>query len=267
MEPNYVAINSAQWDKWVDTKCMWTIPISREEFSSAKNGTYSIHVTPLKPVPQSWLGDVKGKKVLALASAGGQQGPILSALGAEVTVFDNSQKQLETEQKVADREGYSIKIIKGDMTQPFPFDNESFDLIINPVSNDFIKDLSLFWKECSRVLKKGGSLIAAFVNPDVYMFDVLSPELQVKYKLPMNPICDLTTEEYNTITSKDGIQFSHTLEEQIGGQLEAGFIITGFYEDKHPVDNQKGYDTYIGAIASKLTENTAIYYVTKCMKY
>ena len=28
-----------------------------------------------------------------------------------------------------------------------------------------------------------------------------------------------------------GIQFSHTLEEQIGGQLEAGFILTDLYED------------------------------------
>ena len=28
-----------------------------------------------------------------------------------------------------------------------------------------------------------------------------------------------------------GIQFSHTLEEQIGGQLKAGFTLTNLYED------------------------------------
>ena len=28
------------------------------------------------------------------------------------------------------------------------------------------------------------------------------------------------------------MDFSHTLEEQIGGQLEAGFIITGLFEDR-----------------------------------
>ena len=28
------------------------------------------------------------------------------------------------------------------------------------------------------------------------------------------------------------IEFSHTLEEQIGGQTKAGFIITDFYEDR-----------------------------------
>ena len=28
-----------------------------------------------------------------------------------------------------------------------------------------------------------------------------------------------------------GVQFSHTLDEQIGGQLEAGFTLTNLYED------------------------------------
>ena len=30
----------------------------------------------------------------------------------------------------------------------------------------------------------------------------------------------------------DALEFSHTLEEQIGGQIAAGFAITGFYEDR-----------------------------------
>jgi hypothetical protein len=29
-----------------------------------------------------------------------------------------------------------------------------------------------------------------------------------------------------------GIQFSHSLEEQIGGQIKAGFVLTGLYEDR-----------------------------------
>jgi hypothetical protein len=30
------------------------------------------------------------------------------------------------------------------------------------------------------------------------------------------------------------LEFSHTLDEQIGGQIAAGFVITGFYEDREP---------------------------------
>jgi hypothetical protein len=28
-------------------------------------------------------------------------------------------------------------------------------------------------------------------------------------------------------------EFSHTLGDQIGGQLDAGFVLTGFYEDRY----------------------------------
>jgi hypothetical protein len=33
------------------------------------------------------------------------------------------------------------------------------------------------------------------------------------------------------VKDDDGVEFSHTLEEQIGGQLEAGFILQDLYED------------------------------------
>jgi hypothetical protein len=33
------------------------------------------------------------------------------------------------------------------------------------------------------------------------------------------------------LASGEAAQFSHSLESQIGGQLEAGFVLTGLYED------------------------------------
>lgn len=265
---DYILLNSLKWDQWVDEKCIWTRPISHEEFIAAKHGRYAIYVTPLKPIPKKWLGEVTGQNILGLASAGGQQCPIFAALGAKVTVFDNSQRQLDTERLVAEREKYSIEIIKGDMSQTFPFNNDSFDFIINPVSNSYINNLSVFWSECYRVLKKGGSLITAFANPDIYMFDALSiSDLKVKFKLPLNPMRDFDMNECSDIIDKDGVQFSHTMQEQFGGLIKAGFSINGFYEDKHPPNIQKSFNTYIGAIASKLTKYTAIYYVVKCIKY
>lgn len=35
----------------------------------------------------------------------------------------------------------------------------------------------------------------------------------------------------HSMNQDDCIQFSHTFDEQIGGQLKAGFVITGAYED------------------------------------
>lgn len=60
---------------------------------------------------------LKNKRVLGLASGGGQQMPIFNALGAECSVLDYSPKQIESEFKVAKREGYKIDAIEGDMTK------------------------------------------------------------------------------------------------------------------------------------------------------
>ena len=86
--------------------------------------------------------------------------PVFAALGADCTVFDYSEKQLENERAVAEREGYQIRIVRGDMTKPLPFEDESFDLIFHPVSNCYIEDVRPVWRECRRVLRRGGFLIS-----------------------------------------------------------------------------------------------------------
>ncbi|MDQ0256328.1 2-polyprenyl-3-methyl-5-hydroxy-6-metoxy-1,4-benzoquinol methylase [Evansella vedderi] len=52
---------------------------------------------------------MEGLKILCLPSGGGQQGPILAAAGADVTVIDISKKQLEQDGKVAKRDGLTLK--------------------------------------------------------------------------------------------------------------------------------------------------------------
>lgn len=89
--------NRLAWNNYVDKKVRWTIPVSEQELENAKNGTWNIVLTPKKPVPLDWFPDLNGLKILGLASGGGQQGPILATLGADVTIFDNSEKQLQQE--------------------------------------------------------------------------------------------------------------------------------------------------------------------------
>ena len=132
-------------------------------------------------------GDLKGKKVLGLASGGGQQMPVFSKLGAECTVFDYSDKQLEAEKMVSEREGYNITIIKGDMSKPLPFGDESFDLIFHPVSNNYVEDVYHIWNECYRILNKGGRLLSGLDNGIDYLFDESDP-LKVVNPLPFNPL-------------------------------------------------------------------------------
>lgn len=144
----YTKYNAEQWDQWVEDGIEWGIPISHEDYLAAKNGTWDVYLTPMRPVPHSWFPALKGAQLLGLASGGAQQMPVFAALGANCTVFDYSKKQLESERMVAEREGYSIQIVRGDMTKPLPFPDGQFDVIFHPVSNCYIEDVYQVWREC-----------------------------------------------------------------------------------------------------------------------
>ena len=150
---NYQDYNAETIDRWVDEGWIWGRPISHEIFLRALRGEWDVLLTPCKPVPHTWFGDLNGKKVLGLASGGGQQMPIFAALGADCTVLDYSKKQLDSERAAAEREGYSIRIVCADMTKPLPFPSEEFDLIFHPVSNCYVEEVLPIWKECFRVLR------------------------------------------------------------------------------------------------------------------
>ena len=228
MNDNYTDVNAETIDRWIEEGWEWGVPIDHETFVKALRGEWDVVLTPTKPVPHEWLGELKGKKLLGLASGGGQQMPIFAALGAECTVFDYSLKQLESERLVAAREGYPIRIIRGDMTKRLPFEDGEFDIIFHPVSNCYIKDVEHVWRECARVLKKGGVLLSGtdhFVN---YLVD--EDEERIINSLPFDPI-ENPDQMKQLMESDSGVQFSHTLTEQIGGQLKAGFTLTDMYED------------------------------------
>ena len=95
------------------------------------------------PCPAQWFGELKGKEVLGLASAGGQQGPVLAAAGARVTIFDNSPAQLGQDRLVAEREGLAIRLVEGDMRDLSVFPDGSFDLIFHPCSNCFVDEFAV----------------------------------------------------------------------------------------------------------------------------
>ena len=86
--------NRKAWDAEVEKGNEWTKPVSSGEIKRARKGDWKIILTPTKPVPKDWYPVLIGAKVLCLASGGGQQGPIMAAAGAEVTVFDNSTRRI-----------------------------------------------------------------------------------------------------------------------------------------------------------------------------
>ncbi len=231
----YIEENSKIWDERSEGGDTWSIPVSSEMIHRAREGSWSIVLTPTKPVPANWFPEnLAEKKILCLASAGGQQGPILAATGADVTVFDNSIKQLEKDAFVAERDHLKIKTVQGNMQDLSMFEDESFDCIIHPWSNGYIDNVLPVWRECARVLKKNGLLLTGFGNPIEYIFNAGKLEqgiFSVENTIPYADIDHMDDPETREIVESGGYLWSHTLEDQIQGQIEAGFAIVGFYED------------------------------------
>jgi ubiquinone/menaquinone biosynthesis C-methylase UbiE len=233
--------NREAWDREVERGNEWTVPVGPDVIEAARQGRWEILLTETKPVPKDWFPDLQGADVLCLASGGGQQAPVLAAAGANVTVLDNSPGQLAQDRLVAEREGLDLRTVEGDMADLSLFADESFHLVFHPVSNLFAPEVRPVWVEAFRVLRRGGYLLAGFLNPAVYIFDLelvdSSGELRVRYALPYADATSKSEEAVaRQIESGEPLEFSHTLEDQIGGQIEAGFAIVGFYEDRHRDD-------------------------------
>jgi SAM-dependent methyltransferase len=226
------------WDRQVGLGNVWTRPVGPEVVEAARRGEWSVLLTEQRPVPRGWFpAELGGLEILCLASGGGQQGPTLAAAGARVTVLDNSPAQLAQDRLVAGREGLDLRTFEGDMADLSRFGDESFDLVFHPVSNCFAAAVRPVWREAFRVLRRGGLLLAGFNNPAVYVFDLedgRQDKLEVKYALPYSDAESLDgAEREKVLASGRPLEFSHTLEDQLGGQLAAGFHLTALYEDRH----------------------------------
>ena len=164
--------NKNAWNKSVKDENRWTIPVTNEALEGAQKGEWSVVLTPVKHVPESWLPkNLSGLKILGLASGGGQQGPLFAAAGGDVTIVDISPCQLDQDRKVCSENQLPIQLVESPADDLSMFEDQSFDIVFNPVSSCFFPDLAPVWKECHRVLKKGGVFMSGFLNPVMYLFD------------------------------------------------------------------------------------------------
>lgn len=241
---DFRAHNRESWNRRAAAGDQWSQPVSAEVIAAARQNHWHIILTPTKPIPHSWFPPLAGCRVLCLASGGGQQGPVLAAAGATVTVLDFSPQQLAHDRFVAERDGLSLTTIEGDMTDLSPFADDSFDLIVHPVANTYVPNIRPVWAEAYRVLQPGGALLSGFINPANFIFDDIQPgpPPQARFTLPYSELTSLNdTERQQLMAEGYALQFSHTLTEQIAGQLDAGFLITGFYEDSQPTHPLSAY--------------------------
>jgi len=223
--------NRRAWDDLVRQQQRFTQPAKDDEFQN-----------PLQTVdPIGWLeGDIRGKRVLALAAGGGRQGPLYAAAGAEVTVVDISPEQLVLDRQVAAERGLQLRTVETSMDALGMLATAEFDIVIQPVSTCYVPDIAPVYREVARVTRPGGLYISQHKTPTSLQADVApSPrgyELSEPYYRsgPLPPVVGSRHREEGTL------EFLHRWEELIGLLCRAGFAIEDLVE---PLHTQEGAAT------------------------
>ncbi|NJP91896.1 class I SAM-dependent methyltransferase [Nonomuraea sp. FMUSA5-5] len=194
-------------------------------------------------------GDLTGRRVLCLASGGGQQSVAFALLGADVTVFDISPGQLERDRLAAEHHGVDLRTVQGDMRDLSAFDESSFELVWHPYSLTFVPDSRVVFRQVARVVEPGGHYYLMCANP---FFSGLTHHAWngEGYTLTQ-PYTDETTTSYpdqdwvyDRHPSGHHIQepreYRQTLSRIVNGLIGEGFLLThlsevrGDYPDAEP---------------------------------
>lgn len=213
-------------DHLVEQDVNWSACATKEQLQKARGGQVELPFGAGKIIPPEWLGDLRGKRVLCLAGAGGLQAPLMACAGADVTVLDLSQKMLDKDREIAAREKLPIQIEHGNMCDLSWFADGSFDLVINPPSLFYVPDVEPVFREVHRVLKQDGSFIMIATNPIAYVCDY-DPQEGCYKAVNRMPYCSADHADQG-----DWIEYGHTMESYIGGQLKCGFVLTGYAENQ-----------------------------------
>lgn len=146
--------NTARWEALVQANALFTRPHLDLDRESAR-----------RVDPDGRLGDLSGKEVLLLAGGGGQQSAAFALLGARVTVLDLSTGQLERDQLAAAHYGVEIRTLQGDMRDLSALEADSFDVVYQPYSLNFVQDAREVFSQVTRVIRRQGLYHFACANP------------------------------------------------------------------------------------------------------
>jgi 2-polyprenyl-3-methyl-5-hydroxy-6-metoxy-1,4-benzoquinol methylase len=179
-------------------------------------------MSDIKPITmpgthQRFLEFFRGKaeptslKVLDMGAGHGAFSQKLYEMGYDVQACDLFPELFEFDK---------IGCTKADITKPFPYTDNTFDLIIAIEVSEHIIDHEVFFSECSRILKPGGKLY--ITTPNVLSLKSRIRFLLSGFMLAFNPL---------ELKNYDGLQHVQMVA---CGLVSMDLALRQDEEDKHP---------------------------------
>jgi SAM-dependent methyltransferase len=217
--------------------------------------------------PHGLIGDPAGQDVLCLAGGGGQQSAAFGLLGANVTVLDISETQLQRDQEAARHYGLTIRTEQGDMRDLSRFADRSFDVVWHAHSINFVPDTRPVFDGVARVLRPGALYHLSCHNPfthgvDETKWNGVGYPLSLPYRDGELPLAELFANPDWTIEDENGVihqvkgprEFRHTLSTLLNGLIMRGFVLLRFDEaaEGDPAAEPGSWNHYLAVIAPYL---------------
>ncbi len=181
-----------------------------------------------------WLraeGSLHGKKLLCLGAGGGRHGPLHALLGMETTVVDVSERQLEIDRIVAERNNVELVTLQTSIDDLSPLARGFFDVVLQPVSMCYVPDCEIVYREVARVLRPGGVYLAQHKQPlslqvgEEWLDGYVIREPLYEGRMPKH-----VAASNSLFREKDTLEFIHSIEALVGGLCRNGFVVEDLKE-------------------------------------
>jgi SAM-dependent methyltransferase len=230
-------VNRQRWNALARANVEWSRPFFDLTVEQAAQQVYRHGV----------LKDVAGKRVLCLASGGGQDSVAFGLLGAQVTVLDLSDEQLERDRQAAAHHSLQVATVQGDMRDLSVFPNNHFDIVWQVYSINFAPSVAPVFRGVRRVLKPGGFYFLQFANPFVQAVDdevwdgkaypLNAPYLDGEDLTERFPNWDVEQPDGSILRLDSPHEFRHTLSTVMNTLVSDGFVLLGIWEWMKPDEN------------------------------
>ena len=222
---SYQQHNAEAWNRLAARRQAFTRPARDEQFER-----------PLEQLDgRGWLGgNVRGQRVLCLASGGGRQSALFAAAGAVVTVVDISSAMLALDRQVAAERGYDVRTVEASMDDLSMLEAESFDIVYQPVSTCYVPDVRRVYAQVARVIVPEGIYISQHKQPGSLQAAPAPTGRGYELTIPyywQGPLPE--AEPGLRHREPDTLEFLHRLEDLLGGLCQAGFVIEDVVEPLH----------------------------------
>lgn len=180
---------------------------------------------------RGWLpASVTGLNVLCLAGAGGWQSILYAVAGANVTVVDLSPEMLWLDQQEATKRGLTVRTIEASMDNMAMLEDAAFDIVHQPVSTCYVRDLAQTYREIARVLRDDGLYISQHKQPT--SLQISHRDAEDRYVIGVEyyrdgPLPNVSDDSYR---ERGAVEFLHRWDDLIGELCRSGFVLEDLRE-------------------------------------